>query len=93
MAIGLHEFFGLKIPENFHEPFTATSISEFWRRWHMTLTAWFKDYIYIPLGGSKSGPVRTVANKYMVFLLCGLWHGSHLDIWSVGIIPWHVFDG
>lgn len=76
MAIGLHEYFGLKIPENFNRPFEATSMTDFWRRWHMTLSSWFKDYLYIPLGGNRESSGRTYFNKILVFLLCGLWHGG-----------------
>ena len=88
MAIGLHDYFGLSIPENFNQPFQAVSLTEFWRRWHMTLTKWFQDYIYFPLGGNKKGQWVEWRNKFVVFLLCGLWHGG---TWLFAI--WGLFHG
>jgi len=76
MAIGLGRMFGFRIPENFRLPYTAHSVTEFWRRWHMTLARWFRDYLYIPLGGNRRSPARTYLNLFLVFLLCGLWHGA-----------------
>lgn len=76
MAIGLGRMFGFKIPENFRHPYTATSITGFWRRWHMSLSRWFRDYLYIPLGGNRTSPNRTYLNLTIVFLFCGLWHGA-----------------
>lgn len=76
MAVGLARMLGFRFPENFAHPYMATSIQEFWRRWHMTLSRFFRDYLYIPLGGSRGGPLRTYANLWIVFLLCGLWHGA-----------------
>lgn len=75
MAIGIGRLFGLTFPENFQAPYTATSIGDFWRRWHMTLSSWLRDYLYIPLGGNRVVPWRYAANVLIVFLLCGLWHG------------------
>lgn len=75
MAIGLGHMLGLRFPANFDRPYLAQSVTEFWRRWHMTLTAWFRDYVYIPLGGNRSGVWRTVCNLLLVYVLCGLWHG------------------
>jgi alginate O-acetyltransferase complex protein AlgI len=76
MAIGLGRMFGFRFPENFDHPYAARSITEFWRRWHISLSSWFRDYLYIPLGGNRAGSVRTYLNLVTVFLLCGLWHGA-----------------
>lgn len=76
MAIGLGLVLGFGFPRNFRLPYTARSVTEFWRRWHMSLSRWFRDYLYIPLGGNRAGPARTYANLMIVFLLCGLWHGA-----------------
>ncbi len=87
MVIGLGTCFGFTTCENFNYPYTAVSIGEFWRRWHMSLSAWFKDYLYIPLGGNRKGNLRAGINKSIVFLLCGLWHGAAWTfvIWGL----WH----
>jgi alginate O-acetyltransferase complex protein AlgI len=87
MAIGIARMFGFRFPENFNYPYASLSIQEFWRRWHMTLSAWFRDYVYIPLGGSKGGFWRTARNLWIVFLLCGAWHGASWNfvIWGM----WH----
>jgi alginate O-acetyltransferase complex protein AlgI len=88
MAIGLGHMFGLRIPENFRRPYSALSISDFWRRWHITLSTFFRDYVYIPLGGSR-GPARaTYANLVIVFLLTGLWHGAN---WT--FVAWGAYHG
>lgn len=76
MAIGLGRCFGFDFPENFDWPYTSRSLREFWRRWHMSLSAFFRDYLYIPLGGNRKGAARTAVNLLLVFLLCGLWHGA-----------------
>ena len=76
MAIGLGRIFGFTIPENFAHPYIARSIREIWSRWHISLTTWFRDYLYVPLGGSRRGPLRTYLNLLTVFVLCGLWHGA-----------------
>ena len=76
MAIGLGHLFGFSFQENFDHPYVSASIKEFWRRWHMSLSTWFRDYLYIPLGGNRKGRLRTGLNKCAVFLLCGLWHGA-----------------
>jgi alginate O-acetyltransferase complex protein AlgI len=76
MAIGLGKCLGFNFPENFDNPYRSHSITEFWRRWHMTLSRWFRDYLYIPLGGNKLGSGRTYLNLFVVFTLCGLWHGA-----------------
>lgn len=88
MAIGLGRMFGFDTPENFDYPYIATSITEFWRRWHISLSSWFRDYLYIPLGGSRRGRARTALNKFIVFALCGLWHGA---AWT--FILWGVWHG
>ncbi|SKB59946.1 alginate O-acetyltransferase complex protein AlgI [Lachnospiraceae bacterium] len=76
MAIGLGEMMGFKFPQNFNFPYSANSVSEFWKRWHMTLTNWFRNYIYIPLGGNRKGAVRTYFNMFVVWLITGFWHGA-----------------
>ena len=76
MAIGLGEMFGFHFPENFDHPYESKSITEFWRRWHMTLGTWFREYLYIPLGGNRKGLARQVLNLFTVWFLTGLWHGA-----------------
>ena len=76
MAIGLGRMFGFRIPENFRDPYTADSATDFWRRWHISLSGWFRDYVYIPLGGSRRGTLRTILNLMTVWFLTGLWHGA-----------------
>lgn len=87
MAIGLGLMMGFRFPENFNYPYKATSIRDFWRRWHMTLSGWFRDYVYVPLGGNRSGPVRTYVNLMAVFILTGLWHGASWTFVAWGL--WH----
>lgn len=76
MAIGLASLFGFRLPENFDHPYQARGLYDFWRRWHMTLSAWLRDYLYIPLGGSRCSRGRRLRNLLVTFLLCGLWHGA-----------------
>ncbi len=76
MAIGISAMFGFAIPENFRHPYGASSVKEFWRKWHISLSSWFRDYLYIPLGGNRKGKARTVINKMLVFLATGIWHGA-----------------
>ena len=76
MAIGLALMIGFTFPLNFNYPYSSQSMTEFWRRWHMSLSAWFRDYLYVPLGGNRISPLRTYLNLCIVFLLCGLWHGA-----------------
>ena len=76
MAIGLGAMLGFRIPENFRQPYLAKTATEFWRRWHMTLSGWFRDYVYVPLGGSRGGPAKTIRNLLLVWVLTGLWHGA-----------------
>ncbi len=88
MAIGLGRIMGFRYPINFDRPYASQSITEFWRRWHMTLSSWFRDYLYIPLGGSRVSPLRTYLNLMIVFLLCGFWHGA---AWN--FLVWGAFHG
>jgi alginate O-acetyltransferase complex protein AlgI len=76
IAIGVSRIIGFDLPENFNMPYAATSITEFWRRWHMTLSQWLRDYLYIPLGGNRNGKARTYVNLFLTMLLGGLWHGA-----------------
>jgi alginate O-acetyltransferase complex protein AlgI len=88
MAIGLGHMFGFKFLENFNYPYIARSMTEFWRRWHISLSSWFRDYLYIPLGGNRGGSFRTFSNLMIVFILCGLWHGA-----SWNFVIWGLFHG
>jgi alginate O-acetyltransferase complex protein AlgI len=88
MAIGMGRMFGFRFLENFDYPYTAQSLTEFWRRWHISLSSWFRDYLYIPLGGNRRGTWCTYRNLLVVFVLCGLWHGAS---WS--FITWGLFHG
>ena len=85
MAIGLGQMFGFTFPENFIYPYEAKNITDFWRRWHITLGAWFREYIYIPLGGNRRGLQRQLANLFVVWLLTGLWHGAswNFALWGI----------
>ena len=85
MAIGLMAVFGFEIPENFKHPYEAKSITEFWRRWHISLGNWFKEYVYIPLGGSRKGNARTFLNIFIVWFLTGLWHGTTINFTLWGL--------
>jgi len=88
MAIGLGVVFGFSLPRNFNLPYASRSITEFWRRWHISLSSWFRDYLYIPLGGNRGGRWRTWRNLVVVFLLCGLWHGAS---WT--FVLWGAWHG
>jgi len=88
MAIGLMRMFGFRILENFNYPYIAKSVREFWRRWHISLSNWFRDYVYVPLGGNRAGARRAYANLVIVFLLCGLWHGA-----SWPFVLWGAWHG
>jgi len=88
MAIGLMRMFGFRILENFNYPYIARSVREFWRRWHISLSNWFRDYLYIPLGGNRRGERRAYANLVLVFVLCGLWHGA-----SWPFVLWGAWHG
>ena len=86
MAIGLGYMFGFKFKKNFDYPYTSLSVQEFWRRWHISLSTWFKEYVYIPLGGNRKGLARTCINVFIVFLLTGIWHGANFTF-----IAWGLF--
>lgn len=88
MAIGLGLMFGFHFKENFNYPYIAKSITEFWRRWHISLSTWFKEYVYIPLGGNRKGEIKTIRNLFIVFLLTGIWHGA---AWN--FIFWGILNG
>ena len=88
MAIGLGSIFGFRFLENFNYPYISKSITEFWRRWHISLSTWFKEYLYIPLGGNRVSPHRTYINLFIVFLVTGLWHGA-----SWNFIVWGIWHG
>jgi alginate O-acetyltransferase complex protein AlgI len=88
MAIGLGRMFGFELPLNFDYPYIASSVRDFWRRWHISLSTWFRDYLYIPLGGDRRGAWRTGINLLTVFFLCGLWHGAQ---WT--FVVWGLFMG
>ena len=88
MAIGLGKLFGFRFPENFNYPYVSRSVTEFWRRWHMTLSSWFRDYVYIPLGGNRCAPARHILNLIAVWGLTGLWHGAN---WT--FVAWGLYYG
>ncbi len=88
MALGLGMMFGFHFHENFDYPYISASIREFWRRWHMSLSGWFKEYLYIPLGGNRRGKFRTVVNKMIVFVCTGVWHGA-----SFNFLFWGIYHG
>jgi alginate O-acetyltransferase complex protein AlgI len=88
MAIGLGRMFGFRFPENFRWPYIADTVQEFWRRWHISLSSWFRDYLYVPLGGNRVSQRRMYFNLVLVFFLCGLWHGAS---WS--FVVWGLYHG
>lgn len=88
MAIGLARMFGFTFKENFLYPYISRSVTEFWRRWHISLSSWFRDYLYVPLGGNRRGKLRTYSNLLTVFFLCGLWHGG-----SWAFVCWGLYHG
>lgn len=88
MAIGLGMMFGFRLPENFNRPYSAVSITDFWRRWHMSLSRWFRDYVYIPLGGNRFGTARTYRNLILIFVATGFWHGAN---WT--FLVWGLYHG
>lgn len=88
MAIGIGHMLGFKFPENFNYPYISKSVKEFWRRWHISLSTWFRDYVYIPLGGNRKGQFRSYINQIIVFFLCGLWHGA-----SIMFVLWGLYHG
>ena len=88
MATGMGHMFGFTFKENFNYPYAAVSIRDFWRRWHISLSTWFREYVYIPLGGNRRGKTRAAVNRMVVFLCTGIWHGAN---WT--FILWGVFHG
>lgn len=88
MAIGMGQMFGFRFMENFHYPYAAVTIQDFWHRWHISLSTWFKEYLYIPLGGNRKGKLRTCINKMIVFFCTGLWHGAN---WT--FVFWGLYHG
>lgn len=88
MAIGLGRMFGFRFMENFNYPYLSKSVTEFWRRWHISLSTWFREYVYIPLGGNRKGKNRTYVNLFIVFCLTGLWHGA-----SLNFVFWGIYYG
>ncbi|MEO6785111.1 MAG: MBOAT family protein, partial [Chthoniobacteraceae bacterium] len=88
MAVGLGKMFGFKFIENFEHPYVSQSVREFWRRWHISLSSWFRDYLYIPLGGNRCSEPRNMLNLVIVFFLCGLWHGAN---WT--FVVWGLYHG
>ena len=94
MAIGMGRMLGFHFPENFDYPYTAASVTEFWRRWHISLTTWFREYLYIPLGGSRKGTWRTVRNIFLVWLCTGFWHGASWNfiLWGLHFFLWLMLE-
>ena len=88
MAIGLARTLGFRLKENFNSPYISQSLTEFWRRWHISLTTWIRDYLYIPLGGDRRGEARTYINLWICFLASGLWHGA-----SWNFVLWGAYNG
>ena len=88
MAIGMGMMFGFHFRENFNYPYTAGSVQDFWRRWHISLTSWFREYLYFPLGGNRKGKTRTMLNRFIVFLCTGIWHGA-----NVTFLFWGIYHG
>ena len=94
MAIGLGRMFGFRFPENFDHPYCSVSVGEFWRRWHMSLTSWFREYLYFPLGGSRGGRARTLRNLVLVWFCTGLWHGASWNfiLWGLYFALWLILE-
>ena len=94
MAIGMGQMLGFYFPENFNYPYTAASVTEFWRRWHISLTTWFREYLYIPLGGSRKGTWRTVRNIFLVWFCTGFWHGASWNfiLWGLHFFVWLMLE-
>lgn len=88
MAVGMGKMFGFSFPENFDYPYTACSIRQFWKKWHISLTSWFREYLYFPLGGNRKGRARTLFNRFFVFLCTGIWHGAD---WT--FVVWGIYHG
>lgn len=88
MAVGMGRMFGFEFPVNFNYPYVATSIRDFWKRWHISLTSWFREYLYFPMGGNRKGKIRTMFNRFFVFLCTGIWHGANLTF-----LFWGIYHG
>lgn len=88
MAVGMGKMFGFTFPENFDYPYTACSIRQFWKKWHISLTSWFREYLYFPIGGNRKGRARTLFNRFFVFLCTGIWHGAD---WT--FVVWGIYHG
>jgi D-alanyl-lipoteichoic acid acyltransferase DltB (MBOAT superfamily) len=88
IAIGLAAILGYRFPQNFNRPYAAPNVSEFWRRWHISLSTWLRDYLYVPLGGNRRGTLRTYVNLFVTMLLGGLWHGANYTF-----ILWGAYQG
>lgn len=86
IAMGIGKSFGIELPENFRQPYLAVSLNDFWKRWHISLTSWFRDYVYFPLGGNRKGQLRTYVNIIIVFVLSGIWHGAGLTFFIWGLL-------
>ena len=95
VAIGIARMMGFHLERNFHSPYLSSSIAEFWRRWHISLSSWLRDYVYIPLGGNRKGTGRKIINILIVFVISGLWHGSTMMflIWGLGHALLHILEG
>jgi len=89
IAIGTSKLFGFKLMQNFNYPYFSKDIADFWRRWHISLSTWFRDYLYIPLGGSKVGKLKMLRNVFVIFLVSGFWHGANWTFIVWGAI--HAF--
>lgn len=94
MAVGLGEMLGFTMPVNFRHPYMSRSVTEFWRRWHITLGSWFKEYVYIPLGGNRKGRIRTIFNLFVVWFLVGFWHGAawNFILWGIFIFVMQIIE-
>ena len=90
MAIGLGKMLGFKLPKNFNHPYLSVSMTEFWRRWHMTLGSWFREYVYIPLGGNRKGNAITIRNLFIVWILTGIWHGAGYNFLLWGVVLFFI---
>lgn len=86
IAVGCAKIFGIEIKENFRAPYMAVNIQDFWRRWHVSLSEWLRDYVYIPLGGNRKGIIRKILNTMVVFLVCGMWHGAGMNFLAWGLL-------
>ena len=92
MAIGIGNILGFDLPKNFDYPYLSTSMTEFWRKWHITLGKWFRDYVYIPLGGNRKGKYKTIRNLLVVWLFTGLWHGASWNFVLWGFILFYCLQ-